>query len=90
MASDRHSSAVSARLRRLAAGLIAAALVGAGTLATAPAATAAADPADKPKIVVVATGGTLAGKAAGRDTYTNYRAGTYPMSDMVAVLQPEV
>lgn len=49
---------------------------------------AAAD--DKPKIVVIATGGTIAGKANGRDTYTSYRAGTYPMSDLLTVLQPEL
>ncbi|PJJ55526.1 L-asparaginase [Compostimonas suwonensis] len=62
-----------------AAGLVAGAV---------PAATAAE--ADKPKVVVVATGGTLAGKADGRDTYTDYRAGTYPMQDMVDLLQPEL
>jgi L-asparaginase len=91
VATAHRTSAASRLSRRLVAGLIATALVGAGTVATAPVAVAAAaEPADKPKIVVVATGGTLAGKAAGRDTYTNYRAGTYPMSDMVAVLQPEV
>lgn len=45
---------------------------------------------DKPKVVVIATGGTIAGKANGRDTYTSYRAGTYPMADLLNVLQPEV
>ncbi|MGO3886241.1 MAG: asparaginase domain-containing protein [Mycetocola sp.] len=58
------------------------------TLAVIPATSAAAD--DKTKVTVVATGGTLAGKATGRDTYTQYRAGTYPMSDLLAQIQPEV
>ncbi|WP_265521561.1 asparaginase [Oerskovia flava] len=44
----------------------------------------------KPKVVVVATGGTLAGKATGRDTYTSYRAGTYLMDDLLDTLRPEI
>ncbi|WP_227497205.1 asparaginase domain-containing protein [Planctomonas psychrotolerans] len=46
--------------------------------------------ADKPQVSVVATGGTIAGKAASRDNFTDYRAGTYLMSDLVGVLQPEI
>lgn len=76
------------RTRRWAAALTATALAGAGVLVVP--ATAAVAEEDKPKIVVVATGGTLAGKAEARDSYTSYRAGTYPMEDMVKVLQPEV
>ena len=44
----------------------------------------------KPKVVVVATGGTMAGKATGRDTFTSYRAGTYLMDDMLDTLRPEL
>ncbi|WP_193311433.1 asparaginase [Georgenia satyanarayanai] len=55
----------------------------------APAA-GAAPAEDLPHVTVVATGGTIAGKAQGRDTFTSYRAGTYPMADMVAQLEPEI
>src|SRR5699024_8779489 len=55
----------------------------------APAAGAAPEE-DLPRVTVVATGGTIAGKAQGRDTFTSYRAGTYPMADMVAQLEPEI
>ncbi|WP_179954780.1 asparaginase [Georgenia wutianyii] len=58
-------------------------------LALAPG-TATAAPEDRPHVTIIATGGTIAGKAEGRDTYTSYRAGTYPMSDMLAQIQPEV
>ncbi|MEI3866236.1 MULTISPECIES: asparaginase [unclassified Microbacterium] len=74
------------------------ALAVAGVLAASGAVIATASPTparaatagDKPKVVVVATGGTIAGRADGRDTYTDYRAGTYPMADLVGVIQPEV
>ncbi|WP_223878529.1 asparaginase [Microbacterium radiodurans] len=80
-----------AGLRRAVAAATAGLLAAAGAVALEPLAPAAvAADGDKPKIVVVATGGTLAGKAGGRDTYTSYRAGTYPMADMVGVLQPEL
>lgn len=46
--------------------------------------------AGKPKVVVVGTGGTMAGKASGRDTFTSYRAGTYLMEDMLDTLRPEL
>ena len=46
--------------------------------------------AEQPKIVVVATGGTIAGQAEGRDTFTDYAAGTYPMDEMLDTLRPEV
>ncbi|MFS3130505.1 asparaginase [Nocardioides sp. Bht2] len=42
------------------------------------------------KVTVVATGGTLAGKANGRDTFGSYRAGTYLMSDLLDQLRPEL
>ncbi|MFC6152249.1 asparaginase [Nocardioides yefusunii] len=50
----------------------------------------AADPQVKPKVTVVATGGTLAGKANGRTAYGSYRAGTYAIADMLDVMRPEV
>ncbi|MEK8226521.1 hypothetical protein NKG05_11200 [Oerskovia sp. M15] len=40
--------------------------------------------------MVVATGGTMAGKASTRDGFTSYRAGTYLMSDMLDTLRPEI
>ena len=46
--------------------------------------------AAKPKVVVVATGGTIAGQAQGRDTFTDYRAGTYEMDAMLNALRPEI
>lgn len=55
----------------------------------APAA-GAAPAEDLPRVTIVATGGTIAGKAQGRDTFTSYRAGTYPMTDLLAQLEPEV
>jgi len=75
--------------RRWAAVTAVVAVAASGVIATAPASAATA-PADKPKVVVVATGGTIAGRADGRETFTDYRAGTYPMADMVNVLQPEL
>lgn len=74
---------------RAGAALTAVAL--AAGLLLAPVTAAGAAPAeDLPRVTVVATGGTIAGKAEGRDTYTSYRAGTYPMTDLVAQLQPEI
>ncbi|MCR2785949.1 MULTISPECIES: asparaginase domain-containing protein [unclassified Microbacterium] len=88
MSSVPAAPARSRRTRWLAA-LAAAAFAGAG-LVVLPPTTEPAAAAEKPKIVIVATGGTIAGMADGRDTFTDYRAGTYPMADMLAVLQPEV
>lgn len=45
---------------------------------------------EKPKVVVVGTGGTISGQAEGRDTFTDYRAGTYEMEAMLDTLRPEV
>lgn len=53
-------------------------------------ATTKAETKDKPKIVVVATGGTIAGQAEGRDTFTDYAAGTYPMDAMLNTMRPEL
>ncbi|MEK8126872.1 asparaginase [Paenibacillus filicis] len=39
-----------------------------------------------PNVIVVATGGTLAGKAADQTSFQNYRAGTYLMADLVSQL----
>jgi L-asparaginase len=44
----------------------------------------------KPKITLVATGGTIAGVAQGRDTFSSYRAGTITGEELVAQLQPEL
>lgn len=49
-----------------------------------------ASAADKPKVVMVATGGTISAKAAGRDTYTDYRGSVYTMDATLAALQPEL
>lgn len=43
-----------------------------------------------PTVTVVATGGTLAGKALSQDSYSNYRAGTYPMSELIPEISPAV
>ncbi|MCB7136026.1 asparaginase [Cellulosimicrobium marinum] len=45
---------------------------------------------DKPKVVVVGTGGTISGKATGRETFTSYRSGSYLMEDMLDALRPEL
>lgn len=47
------------------------------------------DPA-LPTVTVIATGGTIAGKAAAQDAYSNYRAGTYPMSELLPEISPAV
>ncbi len=39
-----------------------------------------------PNVMVIATGGTLAGKAADQTSFQNYRAGTYLMEDLVKQL----
>ncbi|AEG43074.1 asparaginase [Isoptericola variabilis] len=44
----------------------------------------------KPKVTLVATGGTIAGVAQGRDTFSSYRAGTITGEELVAQLQPEL
>ncbi|WP_241744141.1 asparaginase [Cellulosimicrobium arenosum] len=44
----------------------------------------------KPKVVVVGTGGTISGKATGRETFTSYRSGSYLMEDMLDALRPEL
>ncbi|GAA1112569.1 hypothetical protein GCM10009668_37860 [Nocardioides dubius] len=58
--------------------------------ATYQQAVAAAAAPGSPKVTVVATGGTLAGKATGRDTFGSYRAGTYLMTDLLDQLRPEL
>ncbi|MFE9204117.1 asparaginase [Micromonospora sp. NPDC007230] len=44
----------------------------------------------KPKVTVIGTGGTIAGVATSRSSFTNYRAGQIPIDRMVAQLQPEI
>jgi L-asparaginase len=39
-----------------------------------------------PNVIVIGTGGTLAGKATDQTSFQNYRAGTYPIADLVAQL----
>ncbi|MCM3631014.1 asparaginase domain-containing protein [Paenibacillus glycanilyticus] len=53
-----------------------------------PALSAEAEASPLPNIMVVATGGTIAGAASGGDktNFQNYAAGTYKMADMVAQL----
>jgi L-asparaginase len=50
----------------------------------------AAAKAKKPKITVIGTGGTIAGVATSRSSFTDYRAGQIPIADMVGQLQPEI
>ena len=50
----------------------------------------AAQPTGKPKVTVIGTGGTIAGVAESRSSFTNYRAGQIPIADLVAKLQPEI
>ncbi|MEE6272576.1 asparaginase [Georgenia wangjunii] len=80
----------SPRRRSLTAVTALALVAGVSLLAPGAAAVTAPEPDERPTVTVVATGGTIAGKAAGRDTYTSYRAGTYPMTDLLGVLEPEV
>jgi L-asparaginase len=51
---------------------------------------AAAPPSGKPKVTVIGTGGTIAGVATSRSSFTDYRAGQIPIADLVAKLQPEI
>jgi L-asparaginase len=44
----------------------------------------------KPKVTVIGTGGTLAGVARSRSSFTNYSAGRIPIADLVQDLQPEI
>lgn len=90
---DSRASAAAARAEGAAAPVLAAGTAPANPLGITSAqyATATATAAaEKPKVVVVATGGTMAGKATGRDTFTSYRAGTYRMEDMLNTLRPEL
>ncbi|MET3859616.1 L-asparaginase [Dietzia sp. 2505] len=43
-----------------------------------------------PTVTVVATGGTLAGRATTQDSYSNYRAGTYPMAELIPEIAPAI
>lgn len=44
----------------------------------------------KPKVVVIGTGGTIAGAAESRVSFESYRPGRLPAADLVKDLQPEV
>jgi L-asparaginase type II len=39
-----------------------------------------------PNVMVIGTGGTLAGKAVDQTSFQNYRAGTYPIADLISQL----
>ena len=43
-----------------------------------------------PKVAVIGTGGTIAGVAQSRSSFTNYSAGRIPIANMVQQLQPEI
>ena len=58
------------------------------SVAYAQAVTAAA--AGTPQVTVVGTGGTIAGVATSRSSFTDYRAGQIPIASMVQQLQPEI
>lgn len=49
-----------------------------------------AAPSGKPKVTVIGTGGTIAGVATNRGSFTNYRAGQIPIADLVDDLRPEI
>ncbi|EZH64772.1 hypothetical protein DH09_19835 [Bacillaceae bacterium JMAK1] len=51
---------------------------------------AQADSNEKPKVTIVATGGTIAGEASSRASFTSYRAGSIPMDEMLEYIQPEI
>ena len=56
-------------------------------VSAAPAVTAAAESIQKlPKVQVIATGGTIAGKSTDETSFTTYRAGTLLIKDMVEAL----
>ena len=74
--------------RILAAAAAAAAVIVSGT-APAMAARSATGTA-KPKVVVIGTGGTIAGAAQSRVSFESYKPGRLPISDLVKALQPEV
>ncbi|MCG5217075.1 asparaginase [Streptosporangium soli] len=46
--------------------------------------------AAKPKVVVIGTGGTIAGEAESRVGFESYKPGRLPVADLVKSLQPEV
>jgi L-asparaginase len=75
-------------LKRILAAAAAAVVIAAGT---APAmAAAGATGTTRPKVVVIGTGGTIAGAAQSRVSFESYEPGRLPMSDLVKSLQPEV
>jgi L-asparaginase len=49
-----------------------------------------AAPKGKPKVTVIGTGGTIAGVATNRGSFTDYRAGQIPIADLVDDLRPEI
>lgn len=46
--------------------------------------------ARKPKVTVIGTGGTIAGVAPSRSSFTDYRAGQIAIADLVSQIQPEI
>jgi len=49
-----------------------------------------AAPTGRPKVTVIGTGGTIAGVATDRGSFTDYRAGQIPIADLVDDLRPEI
>ncbi|WP_380169541.1 asparaginase [Jannaschia sp. R86511] len=50
----------------------------------------AASTGAKPRATVIGTGGTLAGTAPARDSFTQYSSGRIPIAELVADIQPEI
>jgi L-asparaginase len=50
----------------------------------------AAPKREKPTITVIGTGGTISGVASSRSSYTDYRSGQIPVSNLVDQLRPEI
>ncbi|TMR23426.1 asparaginase [Nonomuraea turkmeniaca] len=67
--------------------ILAAAAAAAALVAAVPA--TAATSAPKPKVVVIGTGGTIAGAADSRVSFETYKPARLPTADLVKFLQPE-
>ena len=44
----------------------------------------------RPRVAVIGTGGTIAGRSSGRTSFQNYRSGQIPIDSMVAELRPDI
>ncbi|WP_203860166.1 asparaginase [Plantactinospora mayteni] len=61
-----------------------------GDAASAYRAASAPEPADRPDVVVIGTGGTIAGIGESRVSFQSYQPGGLPTRDLVGFLQPEI